>query len=108
MPRKTKRKQQVSKILRKKGCFVSQNQVIIEETIIEEAVENEKWMENEIIEEYLEDETIDWTGEELKEFDKVGDRLITEVLLWHEGADHSIRAVYTGLQCGGRKKKKKN
>ncbi|PKK62021.1 hypothetical protein RhiirC2_790992 [Rhizophagus irregularis] len=55
-----------------------------------EAVENEKWMENNIIEEWIEseewldDEIIGWTGEELKEFDK------------HEGADHNIRAVYTG------------
>ncbi|CAB4473944.1 unnamed protein product [Rhizophagus irregularis] len=67
------------------------------DTITEEieAVEDEKWMENNIIEEWIEseewldDEIIDWTGEELKEFDKVGKRLITKALHWHE-------AVYTG------------
>lgn len=31
----------------------------------------------------------------MKEFDKVGKKLITEALHWHEGADHNIRAVYT-------------
>uniref|UniRef100_U9URS7 Uncharacterized protein n=1 Tax=Rhizophagus irregularis (strain DAOM 181602 / DAOM 197198 / MUCL 43194) TaxID=747089 RepID=U9URS7_RHIID len=67
-----------------------------------EAVKNEKWMENNIIEEWIEseewldDEIIGWTGEELKKFDKVGKRLITEALHWHKDADHNIRAVYTG------------
>src|SRR5579859_3983507 len=104
MPRKIKRQQQVSKIPRKKGHYVSQDQVILEETVTEEieAVEDEKWMENDIIEEWIEseerldDEIIGWTGEELKEFDEVGRRLITETLHWYEDADHNIRAVYTG------------
>ncbi|CAB4395572.1 unnamed protein product [Rhizophagus irregularis] len=104
MPRKIKRQQQVSKIPRKKGRYVSQDQVIIEDIVTEEieAVENEKWMENNIIEEWIEseewldDEIIGWTGEELKEFDKVGKRLIIETLHWHEDVDHNIRAVYTG------------
>ncbi|CAB5357698.1 unnamed protein product [Rhizophagus irregularis] len=53
MPRKTKRQQQVSKISRKKGHYVSQDQVIIED-------------------------------------------IVTEEIEAHEGADHNIRAVYTG------------
>ncbi|CAG8742302.1 301_t:CDS:2, partial [Rhizophagus irregularis] len=93
-----------SKIPRKKGRYVSQDQVIIEDIVTEEieAVKNEKWMENNIIEEWIEseewldDEIIGWTGEELKKFDKVGKRLITEALHWHKDADHNIRAVYTG------------
>ncbi len=50
MPHKTKRQQQVSKIPRKKGCYISQNQV---KTITEEieTVENERWLENKIVEE---------------------------------------------------------
>ncbi|PKY48740.1 hypothetical protein RhiirA4_464411 [Rhizophagus irregularis] len=80
------------------------HQVIIGETVTKEieAVEDKKWMENDIIEEWIEskewldDKIIGWTGEELKEFDKVGKRLITEALHWHEGVDYNIRAVYTG------------
>src|SRR5438045_2539758 len=117
MPRKTKRQQQVNQIPRKKGHYVSQDQVIMEETtteVIETVEEGEKWWENEIIEEWIEDEVIkewsedetiklsrdeaveNWTEEDLKEFDVVGNRLITEALLWHEDATRSIRAVYTG------------
>ena len=93
MLRKTKRQKQVSKIPRKKGRYVSQNQV---ETITEEieTVENEKWLENEVVE-WPEDETIGWTEEELKEFDNVEKRLISEVLHWREDAGCNIRAVYT-------------
>jgi hypothetical protein len=93
MPCKTKRQQQVSKLLRKKGRYVSQDQVILEETDTEENDIIEEWIESE---EWPDDGIIGWTGEELKEFDKVGKRLITEALHWYEGADHNIRAVYTG------------
>ena len=61
MPRKTKRQQQVNQIPRKKGHYVSQDQVIMEETtteVIETVEEGEKWWENEIIEEWIEDEVI--------------------------------------------------
>ncbi|RIA80436.1 hypothetical protein C1645_838708 [Glomus cerebriforme] len=67
------------------------HQVILEETVMKEieAVEDEKYMENDIIEEWTE-------REELKEFDEVGKRLIIETLHWHKGANHHIKAVYTG------------
>ena len=102
MLRKTKRQLQISKIPRKKGCYISKNQA---ETEIE-AVEGEKWMDNEnidkwteggIVEDQIEDEiNNDWTKEDLKEFEKVGEKLITEVLCWHEKATNSIRAAYNG------------
>ena len=47
MPRKTKRQLQISKIPRKKGRYISKDQA---ETEIE-AVEGEKWMDNENIDE---------------------------------------------------------
>src|SRR4051794_5080709 len=106
MPRKTKRQQQVSQIPRKKGRYVSQEQVIAEETTTGEIEAVEKWMENDIIEEWIEGEAVgdltegeavgNWTEENLKEFEEVGKRLITEALHWHDGAANSIRAVYTG------------
>jgi hypothetical protein len=92
MPRKTKRQQQVSKIPRKKGRYVSLETITREI----ETVENENRLENEIDNKWPEDETIDWTEEELKEFDKIEKKLISEVLHWHEDAACSIRAVYTG------------
>ncbi|RIA91400.1 hypothetical protein C1645_822097 [Glomus cerebriforme] len=88
MPHKTKRKLQISKIPRKKGCYVSRDQ----EKIETKAVKGEKWMDNENINEWTED----WTKEDLKEFEKVGKKLITEVLCWHEKATDSIRIAYNG------------
>uniref|UniRef100_U9UMZ8 Uncharacterized protein n=1 Tax=Rhizophagus irregularis (strain DAOM 181602 / DAOM 197198 / MUCL 43194) TaxID=747089 RepID=U9UMZ8_RHIID len=88
MPRKTKRQLQVNKIPRKKGRYISRETEI-------EAVEGEKWMDNkninkwaegEIVEDQIEDEiNNDWT-KDLKEFEKVEKKLITEVLCWHEKA----------------------
>ena len=51
----------------------------------------------------------DWTEEDLKEFKDVEKKLITETLHWHEDANHSIRAVYTGNSriTTWRKEKKK-
>ncbi len=96
MPRKTKRQQQVSKLPRKKGHYIFQ------ETATEEIVESET--DGKIVGEAFEvDETIKmeeesvnyWTEEELKEFEEVGNRLITEALRWHENAANNIRAAYT-------------
>lgn len=103
---KTKRQQQVNKIPRKKGRYVSQ--VITEETTIKEtetAEESEKWLENDIIEEeggvfgdLTECEAVEnWTEENLKEFEEVGNRFITEALHWHDGAANSIRAVLASI-----------
>ena len=110
MPHKTKRQQQVSKVPRKKGCFISQElakKVIRPEVTIEndktmvgevvrtigtkgKAVEMEGknygmigediWIENKI---RIEDENWteeDWAEEDLIEFEKVRKRLITEAL----------------------------
>ncbi|PKK56736.1 hypothetical protein RhiirC2_799375 [Rhizophagus irregularis] len=94
----TKRQLQVNKIPRKKGRY------IFRETEIE-AVEGEKWIDNENINEWAEGEIVedqiedeinnDWT-KDLEEFEKVGKKLITEVLCWHEKAMGSIRAAYNG------------
>ncbi|GES78031.1 hypothetical protein GLOIN_2v1785920 [Rhizophagus clarus] len=82
MPRKTKRQLQINEIPKKKGRYISKDQ---EET----EIEAEK--------------------EDLKEFEKVGKRLITEVLYWHENATHGIRAAYNGTSriTVWRKNKKK-
>ncbi|CAB4473775.1 unnamed protein product [Rhizophagus irregularis] len=98
MPRKTKRQLQVNKIPRKKGRYISRETEI-------EAVEGEKWIDNENINEWAEGEIVedqiedeinnDWT-KDLEEFEKVGKKLITEVLCWHEKATGSIRAAYNG------------
>ena len=94
MPRKTKRQQQISKIPRKKGRYISKDEAEIEI----EAVEGEKWVDNENIDEWTEGGIVeinnDWTKEDLQEFEKVGKKLITEVLYWHEKATDSIRAAY--------------
>ncbi|PKK64222.1 hypothetical protein RhiirC2_787830 [Rhizophagus irregularis] len=37
-----------------------------------------------------------WTEENLKEFEEVGNRFITEALHWHDGTANSIKVVYTG------------
>ena len=106
MSHKTKRQQQVSKILRKKGRFISKSQA---ETEIE-AIENEVIIEGEEGKESEEDENINyWTEEDLNEFEKVGKRLITEVLQWHENAAKGIRAAYNGTSrtTTWRKKRKK-
>lgn len=91
MPRKTKRQQQISKLPRKKGRYISQ------ETVTEEIIEsevNEGKAVNETIE--MEEELVNyWTEEDLKEFEAAGNRLITEALHWHENAKNSIRAAYT-------------
>src|SRR3954470_24977290 len=115
MPLKTKRKMQISKIPRKKGRYISKDQADNEI----EAVEGEKCVDNEIIEErteletgenWIRDEIIDdWTKEDLTEFEKVGKRLITETLCWHDNAASSIRAAYNGTSrtTTWRNKKKK-
>jgi hypothetical protein len=59
---KTKRQQQVSKISRKKGRFIFQDQVFVEEPTTEEIEtikESEEWMENDIIEERMESEAVE-------------------------------------------------
>jgi hypothetical protein len=127
MPRKTKRQLQISKIPRKKGRYVSQDQITIEDTKLmenetfEERMEGEidkEWSEGEIIE-LIEDEAVngwiedgigkDWTEKDLKEFEDVGKKFVTETLRWHEDATHNIRAVYTGNSrtTTWRKEKKK-
>ncbi|PKC55525.1 hypothetical protein RhiirA1_475451 [Rhizophagus irregularis] len=88
MPRKTKRQLQVNKIPRKKGRYISREIEI-------EAVEGEKWIDNENINEWAEGKIVedqiedainnDWT-KDLEEFEKVGKKLITEVLCWYEKA----------------------
>jgi hypothetical protein len=91
MPRKTKRQLQINEIPRKKGRYISKDQ---EETEIE-AVEERT--ESEINGNWIENKTVNvWEKEDLEEFEKVGKRLITEVLCWHENATHGIRAAYNG------------
>jgi hypothetical protein len=106
MPRKTKRQLQINKITRKKGRYISKDQA---ETELE-AVEERK--ESEINENWIEDENInDWTNEDLGEFEKVGERLITEILCWHKNATSNIRAAYNGTSrttAWRNKKKRKN
>ena len=110
MTRKTKRQQQISKIPRKKGCFISQDQVtaiekewmedkVIEEWSKEEAVE--KLTENENLEDIISDNEIendtieDWSEEDFKAFKEIGKRFINEALHWHKDAISSIRIIYT-------------
>ncbi len=70
-------------------------------------------MDNENIDEWTEGGIVeinnDWTKEDLQEFEKVGKKLITEVLYWHEKATDSIRAAYNGTSrtTTWRNKKKK-
>ena len=84
--------QQVSKIPRKKGHYISL-EIITEEI---ETVKNKNQLENEIDDKQLEDKTIDQTKEKLKEFDKVEKKHISEVLHQHKDAACSIKVVYTG------------
>ncbi|GBB93411.1 hypothetical protein RclHR1_21640001 [Rhizophagus clarus] len=91
----------------KKGHYASQEQVIMKKTTrkIEAVEESEKETENDIIEEWIEGKVVgdliegeaveDWTEKNLKEFKEVGNRLIIEVLHWHDDTANSIRAVYT-------------
>ncbi|RGB33420.1 hypothetical protein C1646_761713 [Rhizophagus diaphanus] len=86
MPCKTKRQLQVNKIPRKKGRYISRETEL-------EAIESEKWIDNENINEWAEGEIVedqiedeinnDWT-KDLEEFEK------------HEKATGSIRAAYNG------------
>jgi len=49
--------------------------------------------------------------ENLKKFKDVGKKLVTETLYWHEDANHSIRAIYTGnlrITIWKKEKKKKS
>ena len=105
MPYKTKRQQQVSKIPRKKGRYISKSQAETET----EAVKNKEWIENEIIEDWIEEDISNWTKEDLNEFEEIGKRLISEVLHWHENAANNIRAAYNGTSrtTTWRKKKEK-
>ena len=105
MPHKTKRQQQVSKIPRKKGRYISKSQAETET----EAVKNKEWIENEIIEDWIEEDISNWTKEDLNEFEEIGKRLISEVLHWHENAANNIRAAYNGTSrtTTWRKKKEK-
>src|SRR6266542_1007380 len=97
MPCKTKRQQQVSKLFRKKGCYVSQEitretEEIVESEEADKTVDKAVRMEVETVEE---GEAVDyWTEEDLREFEKAESRLITEALHWHEDATSSIRAAY--------------
>ncbi len=98
MSHKTKRQQQVSKLSRKKGCYVSQEitretEEIVESEEADKTVDKAVRMEVETVEE---GEAVDyWTEENLREFEEAGSRLITKALHWHEDAISSIRAAYT-------------
>ncbi|GBC03824.1 hypothetical protein RclHR1_05340010 [Rhizophagus clarus] len=81
----------INEIPRKKGCYISKDQEETEIEMVEERTESEingNWIENETVNV--------WKKEDLKEFEKVGKRLITEVLCWHENATHGIRVAYNG------------
>ena len=98
MPRKTKKQQQVSKLSRKKGHYVSQEITRKTEEIVEseeagKTVDKAVRIEVETVEE---GEAVNyWTEEDLRKFEEAGSRLITEALHWHEDATSSIRAAYT-------------
>ena len=76
----TKRQQQVSKLPRKKGHFVSQEILSREAAIMSEVTADMQ----------------EWEVEELSEFEVVGKRFIDKALHWHKGAGGSLRSVYTG------------
>jgi len=98
MSHKTKRQQQVSKLSRKKGRYVSQEITRKTEEIVEseeagKIVDKAVRMEVKTVEE---GEAVDyWTEEDLRKFEKAGSRLITEALYWYEDATSSIRVAYT-------------
>src|SRR5579864_3692087 len=95
MPHKTKRQQQVAKLSRKKGRYISQKTT--RKTPTEEIVEPEEAIKIEDEAVGVEGENVDyWTEEDLREFEKAGKRLITKALNWHKNAANSIRAAYTG------------
>ncbi|CAB4486130.1 unnamed protein product [Rhizophagus irregularis] len=73
MSRKIKRQLQISKLPRKKGYYISKDQAETELKAVEKRTEKEN----------------------LKEFQKVEKKLITEILCWHENA-MSIRIAYNG------------
>uniref|UniRef100_U9TKP9 Uncharacterized protein n=1 Tax=Rhizophagus irregularis (strain DAOM 181602 / DAOM 197198 / MUCL 43194) TaxID=747089 RepID=U9TKP9_RHIID len=99
MSRKIKRQLQISKLPRKKGCYISKDQAETELKAVEKRTE--KVIKDEIIN--------DWAEENLKEFQKVEKKLITEILCWHENA-MSIRIAYNGTSktTTWKNKKKKN
>ena len=98
MPCKTKRQQQVSKLFRKKGRYVSQEITRKTEEIVEseeagKIVDKAVRMEVKTVEE---GEAVDyWTEENLREFEEAGSRLITKALHWHENTTNNIRIAYT-------------
>jgi len=55
MSHKTKRQKQVSKIPRKKECYISKSQAETET----EAVKNKEWIENEVIKDWIEEDIND-------------------------------------------------
>src|SRR6266498_3414260 len=98
MSHKTKRQQQISKLSRKKGHYVSQLEETGKtvskafemkvETIKEDEVDKAIEIENE-------NKTVNyWIEEDLKEFEEIENRLITKALHWHENVTSSIRAAY--------------
>src|SRR6266487_6032330 len=100
MPLQTKRQKQVNILFRKKGCYVCQEneQISVE---LQEVTTTKLpdvmaiTTQNEELEEIIEMEN-EWAEEELIEFEKVGKRLLNEVLRWNEKSVSSLRMVYTG------------
>jgi hypothetical protein len=85
MTRPTKRQQQIKRLPRKRGRFIHHE----DNEPTNEIGEVEKF-------ENIEETINEWTEGELREFEEVGRRLISEVLKWDKGAMSKIRAVYTG------------
>ncbi|GES86593.1 hypothetical protein RCL_jg18699.t1 [Rhizophagus clarus] len=85
MPHKTKRQLQIKAIIKER----------------KESEIDENWIECENID--------DWTNKDLNKFEKIGRKLITEVLCWHKNTTSSIRATYNGTSrtTVWRNKKKK-
>ena len=100
MPRKTKRQWQVSQIPRKKGCYVSQDQLTIERDT----------SESEIIE-LIDDFVDDWTEEDLKEFKDVEKNLSPKLFIGMKMliiVSEQYISEIQGLQPGEKKKKKRS
>ena len=99
MPPQTKRQKQVNTLSRKKGCYVHQENKQIpmelqEVTATELPDVTAITTQNEELEEIIEMEN-EWVEEELIEFEKVGKRLLNEVLRWNEKSASGLRMVYT-------------
>ncbi|CAG8570899.1 432_t:CDS:2, partial [Acaulospora morrowiae] len=119
MPHLTKRKKQIAYIPRKKGYFVQEEDnkttVIVNNTTTimnQLVIERVATTNTEVIVNINIQETVEkWSEKDLREFEKIKEKFVSEALNWYKEAGNNLKTTYIGnsrTTVWRQNKKKKN